>query len=237
MATMRGTMSAKSILASVALAVAAPVVSSGCKKEDAASKPAEQDKAGSEAAPAAQEEQKGQRDAGARGLRSSSRLGLAPITIDEIKPLFPSLEGATQLREPTTTARGLRVTAAQCVKGDLTSIRPQIEARLKELGFTTVRISERKRMNILTVSAQKTPYRLSATVRAGPYPDCPEKDQKGQKKSKMLISYFKRPPRDAGAAPGGAPPQGDQATPQPGTPTPVPPPEGGLTPATPEPTK
>jgi hypothetical protein len=239
MALMRGFMTAKSILVSVALAACAGLVaSSGCKKkeeEGAASKPVEQDKAGAGSAASAQEEQKGSsRDAGARGLRNS-RLGLEPLTVDEIKPLLPTLEGSTPLREPNTTARGLRVTAAQCVTGNMTEIRPKLEEQLKKLGFTTVRISERKRMNIMTVSAQKSPYRLSATVRSGPYPDCPEKE----KKSKMLISYFKRPPRNApdGSASGAAPAQGSQAAPGQGTTAPVPPPEGGLTPAAPEPTK
>jgi hypothetical protein len=229
---MRGFKTSKSILVSVALAACVGLAASGCKKDEEA-KPAEPDQA-EESAPAAQGKQIGSsRDGGAGALRSASRLGLEPITVEEIKPLFPSLEGSTPLREPSTTARGLRVTASQCLPGDQTAMRPKLEKRLKELGFTTVRISERKRMNIMTVSAEKTPYRLSATVRSGPYPDCPEKE----KKSKMLISYFKRPPRNApdGTASGAA--EGSNPAPGQGTAAPVPPPEGGLTPASPEPTK
>ena len=240
---MRGSSTARAILAgglSLA-AVAALGLATGCKKEEkkeaTSQKPAE-GAAGSRADGGFERKRAAMGRFQGQGL--SARLGLEPITVDEVKPLLPSLKGGTPIGEPVSTARGLRVTAMECLTGDLADIKTSLEARLKELGFTTVRSSERKTMNIVTVSAEKTPYRLSASVRSGPYPDCPA----DQKKSKLLMSFFKRPPKPPGAAPGapgaptpaGHPPAQGQSTPQ-GTSTAAPPPEGGSKPAQPEPNK
>jgi hypothetical protein len=237
---MRGFSTARSILAGgLSLAVVAALgVTAGCKKEEkkeaSSQKPAE-GAAGSRADGGLDRKRKAMGRFQGQGL--SARLGLEPITVDEVKPLLPGLKGGTPIGEPVSTARGLRVTAMECLTGELADIKTNLEARLKEIGFTTVRSSERKTMNIVTVSAEKTPYRLSASVRSGPYPDCPA----DQKKSKLLMSFFKRPPKPPGApgAPGAPTPAGQ--TPAPGQPAPQgttpPSPEGASKPAQPEPNK
>jgi hypothetical protein len=200
---MRGSILSKVVLAGL-LGVAGAGALSGCKKEEA--KPAE---SGAKPGEAADAKGATSSDGDAKGKRSrfsrealGRKLGLEPITPDEVKSMLPGLKGGTSLGEPIATARGLRVTAVECLTGDQATIKSSLEARLTELGFKAIRMSERQRMNIITVSAEKTPYRLSATVRSGPYPECPA----DQKKSKLLMSFFKRPARPAGAAtPGSSP--------------------------------
>jgi len=205
---MRGSIVAKVVLAAGLLAVAGV---SGCKKEEA--KPAE-----SGAKPGEAGESRGATASDGDAKKKISRfsreglgqkLGLEPITPEEVKPMLPGLKGGTSLGEPIATARGLRVTAMECLTGDQATIKTSLEARLNELGFKAIRMSERQRMNIITVSAEKTPYRMSATVRSGPYPDCPA----DQKKSKLLMSFFKRPPRPPGAAMPGSSPGGAATSP------------------------
>jgi hypothetical protein len=245
---MRGSTVSKGVLAAGLIAVAL----SGCKKEEA--KPAE---SGAKPGEAGDSKESTATDGDSkRKLNRFSRenlgrkLGLEPITPEEIKPMLPALKGGTSLGEPIATARGLRVTAMECLTGDQATIKTSLEARLNELGFKAIRMSERQRMNIITVSAEKAPYRLSATVRSGPYPDCPA----DQKKSKLLMSFFKRPLRPEGAATPGSSPGGATSSPaQPpaqekagapgsekpadkaarpaGTTKVLPPPEGGSVPA------
>jgi hypothetical protein len=205
---MRRSIPARAILVGALLAA-------GCNKEEAAPKPAADDKAGTSSTgdkggPQAGKSEGGRKLPGGRQTSQAlgARLGLEQLTVEEVKPLLPKLEGGTSLGEPTSTARGLRVTAMECVTGEMADIKTKLEARLKEIGFTTVRSSERKTMKILTVSAEKSPYRMSASVRSGPYPDCPA----DQKKSKLLMSFFKRPPRPPGGATPGTKPAPAPAT-------------------------
>jgi hypothetical protein len=132
----------------------------------------------------------------------SARLGLEPITVEEIAPLIPSLTGATPIGAPSSTGGGRRVTSIQCVQGsDAEKVKAELEKKLGDLGFTSIRASAIGKQNIVNISAEKTPYRLSATVRSGPFPDCPAE----QKKLKVLASYFKRIPRPVGGNPPAAP--------------------------------
>jgi hypothetical protein len=120
----------------------------------------------------------------------TARLGLEPITVEEVQPLIPTLTGATPIGAPSTTGGGRRVTAIQCVDGsDMEKIKAELERKLTDSGFTSIRASALGKLAILNISAQKTPYRLSASVRSGPFPDCPAE----QKKLKVLTSFFKRP--------------------------------------------
>ncbi len=247
---MRGSIVSKVVLAAGLLAVASAGALSGCKKEE--SKPAESGAKPGEAGDSKTSDGDAKKKINRFPREGLGRkLGLEPITVEEVKPMLPALKGGTSLGEPISTARGLRITAMECLTGDQATIKSALEARLTELGFKSIRMSERQRMNIITVSAEKTPYRMSATVRTGPYPDCPA----DQKKSKLLMSFFKRPPRPegatapAGSSPGGAtsspgqPPAQEKAgapgsqkpTDKSGRPTgrtqALPPPEGGLVPA------
>jgi hypothetical protein len=149
-----------------------------------------------------------------RGEGMSARLGLEPVTVAEVQPLIPALTGARQLAEPAQTAGGRRVTVMQCMDGpDVDRIRAELESKLTEIGFTSLRSSPRGKRDLVTVSGQKDRFRISATLRTGPYPDCPA----DQKKIKVLMSYFKRNPRPPTAPGTTAPAQGTAPAPAPGT--------------------
>jgi len=183
--------------------------SSGCKKEEKAAEPAA-DKAGGESASAKPGE-----GSGAAGESSSkpsgetprpdgltTRLGLEPITIAEVQPIVPALTGAQALGEPAVTAGGRRVTIQQCLEGtDLEKVRAELEQKLTALGYASVRGSPPGKRNLAAISAQKDLFRIAATLRMGPYPDCPA----DQKKVKVLLSFFKRSPQPEQPAPSGAP--------------------------------
>jgi hypothetical protein len=194
-AQMRSSLLAIAILTSAASLVA---LSGGCKKKE---KAAEQQ--------ASETEQKA-RERAARDSRKlgryrseslGSRLGLQQVTMDEIKPMVPQLENATPLGEPNTTAGGRRITAIHCLTdaADLKKIQAQVEAKLTELGFANIKSKPHGKQDVMTISADKPPYRLAATVRRGPFPECPA----DQNKVKLLMSYFKRmPPKPRDGAPG-----------------------------------
>src|SRR6266508_4510220 len=88
---------------------------SGCKKEESAGKEAAGAKAGGDegdktAQPAAQSAEAKQKAlARFRSEGLSARLGLEPVTVDEIKPLIPTLTGATPIGAPSSTGGGRRV--------------------------------------------------------------------------------------------------------------------------------
>lgn len=206
---MRSSLRTIAILTSVASLVA---LSSGCKKKE---KEAEQKAVDAEK----QARERAARDSRKLGrYRSDSlgtRLGLQQVTMDEIKPMVPQLENAAPLGEPNTTAGGRRITAIHCLSdaNDLTKVQAQVEAKLAELGFTNVKSKPHGKQDVMTISADKPPYRLAATVRKGPFPDCPA----DQNKVKLLMSYFKRMPRTPAATPGqpGAAPLQPGAAPAP----------------------
>jgi hypothetical protein len=211
------------------LAVLGLVALPGCKKDKAADKGDESANGAksTETPTTAETARKAGKDRFKReGL--SARLGLEPITVDEVKPLTPELTGAKALGEPVQTAGGRRVTAMQCLDGtDVEKIRGEIEAQLGKLGFATIRSSPKGKRDLVTLSADKPPFRFSATVRTGPYPDCPAE----QKKVKVLMSWFKRAPRPrpgSPTAPGMTPmaPDTTPATPRATPPTKVEPAAG-----------
>lgn len=236
MRLMRGSLIANAILASGLLLVSLAGTSgcSSCKKKEQA-KPASEEgmtAEGGEAAPEDDEKKKRRRQ---RGEGMSARFALLKITPEEVKPLIPQIKGAKMIGEPNVTAGGRRITATQCIdEADLPAVKADLLAKLAELGFTPRR-GARERPGIVAISAEKAPYRFSATVRSGPYPDCPG----DQKKAKMLMSFFKRPlPKDGSPDPASLPPQGGaQGGAVQGRTAPAPPPEGGSQPAPAEPTK
>ncbi|HTE54280.1 MAG TPA: hypothetical protein VK698_25670 [Kofleriaceae bacterium] len=193
--------STPTLIAALALAVAP-----GCKKKEKAAEQTAEPESGSTGVI-------GTKKPGGRfrndGL--SARLGLEPVTVAEVGPLTPQLTGAQPLGQPTQTAGGRRVTAMQCMDGtDVDKIKAELEAQLNKLGFAPIRSSPRGKRDLVTLSADKPPFRFSATVRTGPYPDCPA----DQKKVKVLMSWFKRSPRPkppVGAAPGATPTPGGTA--------------------------
>jgi hypothetical protein len=169
----------------------------GCKKKEKAADQAAEADTSAEAQPAGSGSKKEalKRLRGQGGL--AARLGLEPVTIAEVKPLIPALTGATPLGEPTETVGGRRVTAIHCLSGtDAASIKGEMESKLAEMGFSDIRANPRGKRDVMTVSAQKGNIRLAATLRVGPYPDCPAEE----KKIKVLMSYFKRAPKPGSSA-------------------------------------
>jgi hypothetical protein len=173
---------------------------SGCKKKE--EKPAEKTDT-----PAASTGQSGDPNKKPglgrfRGEGLTARRGLEPISVDDVKPIIPALTGAQPLGNPVQTAGGRRVTIMQCMDGtDIEKIKADLEDQLKKLGYTDLRTSPAGKRDLVTMAAHKDPFRLSATVRTGPFTDCPA----DQKKVKVLFSFFKRNPRPPGTPPGAAP--------------------------------
>ena len=146
-------------------------------------------------------------------------LTLAPVTMDEVKPLIPVIEGATPVGQPGSGPGGRQVKAALCVSGkDANTTAGAMVAWLEKNGFTGVR----QRVNphnadFVTVGADKQPYRIAASVQRGPFPDCPAAGNK----TKVMMMFFKRGAAASAPAAGSATPAAPgSATPpsSPGTP-------------------
>lgn len=214
------------ILALAALLVAGPT---GCKKKNA-DKPPDQAAAADTTEgtaphlggkPAGARNELGAKRMGAHGLRANmlQHLSLQPVTVDEVKPLVPAIEGATPVGQPGAGPGGRQVKAALCVSGkDATTTAGAMVSWLEKNGFTGVR----QRVNphnsdFVTVGADKQPYRIAASVQRGPFPDCPAAGNK----TKVMMMFFKRGTAASAPAAGGATPAAPgSATPpsSPGTP-------------------
>jgi hypothetical protein len=175
---------------------------SGCKKKE---KEKAAEKSGEGGAGALKQGDPNQPAAGRYHGQGLNRIGLEPVTVDEVKPLIPELTGATPLAEPTSVAGGRRVTVMKCLPAeDIEKVKAEVQDKLTKLGFGSMRSSPTGKRDLVTISAEKPPMRVAATLRKGPYPDCPA----DQNKVKLLMSFFKRmprPPRMQGGAPGTAP--------------------------------
>jgi hypothetical protein len=180
---------------------------SGCKKKEKDKEAAKSGEGGAGAG-IAKAGDPDQPAAGRYQAQGLSRIGMQPVTVEEVKPLIPELAGATPLAEPTSVAGGRRVTVMKCLPAeDMEKVKAEVQDQLTKLGFSSIRTSPQGKRDLVTISAEKPPMRVAATLRSGPYPDCPA----DQKKIKLLMSYFKRlqrPPRQGGAAPDGTAPAG-----------------------------
>ena len=135
------------------------------------------------------------------------RMTLAPITLDEVTPLLPSLPDAEPVGKPGPVGGGRQVKAILCARSESAGVTAQqLVSELERLGFDKVRQRPHPRNpEVVTIAAEKAPLRLGATVQRGPYADCPA----SASKAKVILSYFKRAAAgDGAAAPG---PGGDSS--------------------------
>ena len=169
------------------------IVAAGCKAK-------KQDNGAKQEPAAAAERPAGQTRPGLpRGGEALRRMALLPISLDEVEPLIPALQGASRVGKPGTLTGGKQVKAVLCAPSES----PQktadaLAAELERLEFGAVRTKPHpRRPEVIAVAGEKAPYRVTATVQRGPYADCPEQDGK----AKIILSYFKRAATAAGGQP------------------------------------
>jgi hypothetical protein len=191
----------------------AAVLATGCKKKrDSGERPAgtsasgEQSVAGEEEA-RTERRQMRMKD---RRQRLRERMNLAPITVEEVAPLLPTLPDATPVGQPGSLTGGRQVKSVLCAKSNSAETTTKaVVAELEKLGFGSLRSRPHPRNpDVATVSGEKPPFRVGATIQRGPYADCPAEGGK----AKIVFSYFKRLPAAAkpdGEAQSGAPTPND----------------------------
>jgi len=120
---------------------------------------------------------------------------MAPVTVEEVEPLIPSMPGTTPVGKPGLMTMGRQVKAVLCmVSPSPDTAMSVLVAELGKLGFTGVQTRPHpQNQEMLTVRADKKPFQLGATVQKTTTPDCP--GDKG--KIKIVLSYFKRITIDA----------------------------------------
>ncbi len=197
----------------MAIALALAAFGGGCKcGGDEAKK--KDEPATSEAADKREPGKELEPQAARRRSEALRRMQLAPLTVEEVEALIPSLPGASPVGKPGILTQGRQVKAVLCaVSPSADTAMTQLVASLGALGFENPRTGSHPRNpDVATLHAEKKPYQLGATVQKTTTPDCP--GDKG--KIKIVLSYFKRVTADATIpAPG--------QTPMP-VPTPTPPP-------------
>jgi hypothetical protein len=117
-------------------------------------------------------------------------LQLAPITLEDVEPLIPSLPGATPVGKPGVMTQGRQVKAVFCMASPTAdAVMSQLVAAASSLGFTEVKTRTHPRnQEMITMHGEKGAIRLGGTVQRGKTPDCPG----DQGKIKIVLSYFKR---------------------------------------------
>ena len=123
------------------------------------------------------------------------KMRMAPVTLEEVQPLIPSMPDTTPVGQPGLMTQGRQVKAVLCMTspGAEPAMGRLIEA-LKSLGFTNVQTRPHPRnQEMVTLHAEKQPFQLGGTVQKSTTPDCP--GDKG--KIKIVLSYFKRVTIDA----------------------------------------
>ena len=131
-------------------------------------------------------------------------LQLAPITLEDIEPLIPSLPGATPVGKPGVMTQGRQVKAVFCMASPTAdAVMTQLVAAASSLGFTEVKTRTHPRnQEMITMHGEKGPIRLGGTVQRGKTPDCPG----DQGKIKIVLSYFKRTGGEEAETPPAPPP-------------------------------
>lgn len=115
---------------------------------------------------------------------------MAPVTLEEVQPLIPSMPDTTPVGQPGLMTQGRQVKAVLCMTspGAEPAMGRLVEA-LKSLGFSNVQTRPHPRnQEMVTLHADKAPFQLGGTVQKSTTPDCP--GDKG--KVKIVLSYFKR---------------------------------------------
>ena len=177
----------------------------GCKKEKSQDKAGAGEAASSDELDAVRADRRQRRaidpEVARRRGQALRRMTLAPITLEEVTPLLPSLPDAEPVGKPGPVGGGRQVKAILCARSESAGVTAQqLVTELERLGFDKVRQRPHPRNpDVVTIAAEKAPLRLGATVQRGPYADCPASSSK----AKVILSYFKRAPAgDGSAAPG-----------------------------------
>lgn len=134
---------------------------------------------------------------------SMTRAGMAPITVDEVKPLLPTPAGARVLTEVAKAPQGERVQATYCFdKGTTTDVANTIKTDLEAAGWERVFVRTLpNRPDDSVIAGLKRPYRLTARVQKGSSPDC--KGDAGQIHVSATVHKFDPAMMQRGAAAGG----------------------------------
>ena len=120
---------------------------------------------------------------------------LTPITVDEAKPLIPTIAGARVIKEPQKAQHGERVEASWCFDAELTATGENMRVDLEKSGWLGAMVRQNPKMaDRMNVSAKKEPFVLTGSVQRGAFADCTA--DKGQ--TLVTINVHKQAPRPAG---------------------------------------
>ena len=164
---------------------------SGCKCGDDAAK-----KSATAQAPAAADGSQGSEkkaldpEAAQKRAEALRRMRLAPMSLEEVQPLIPTIPGATAIGKPGILTESRQAKAVLCLTSPSADVAmTQLIGAIGALGFTGVKTRPHPQVpDRLTLHAEKQPFQLGATVQKATTPDCP--GDKG--KIKVVLSYFKR---------------------------------------------
>ena len=132
------------------------------------------------------------------------RRAIGTITVDEVKPMLPALDGARVLKEPGKADVGQIVNAVWCYdRGEASEALALVEGALKGAGWPAVNWKPHaNQQDKFGLQASKPPYVITGSVQRGAFPGCA--GDQGQ--TYVTLGVYKLETR-AGAAPGrpGAP--------------------------------
>jgi hypothetical protein len=169
----------------MAIALAALAATAGCKDKKKKSEPA----AATAPAPVT-ERTSTDPDTARKRAEAVRNMQLAPVSVAEVQPLIPSLPGAEPVGQPGVLTGGRQVKAILCVPGgSADAVMKQLVTAIEGLGFSGVKTKPHPRSpDMVTLHAEKQPFRLGGTVTRSSTADCPA----AAGKVKVVLSYFKR---------------------------------------------
>jgi hypothetical protein len=182
----------------VAAAFAATVSLAGCKRKEESAQQAGSAQAVAQDAGAAQKRAGRPRNPlfGGRAEAARSSSGLEKLTREEIQPIVPSLTGAVPTGRPMVTTGGRQINVVHCLpQNDPAKIKAEFKQKLEALGYGSIRFRDNPKRDrppkeLVRVTAEKAPYRLTVAVQSAPFFNCKE----SEKKVKLVMQFFKRDP-------------------------------------------
>ena len=217
MARMRTSVPGIAVL--VAATLAATVSLAGCKrKEKDAEQAASAQTAAEDAGTAQKRRDRGRNPLfGNRAESARSRAGLEKLTREEIQPIVPALTGAVPTGRPMVTTGGRQINVVHCLpQNDPAKIKAEFKQKLEALGYDSIRFRDNPKRDrppkeLVRVTAEKAPYRLTVAVQSSPFFNCKD----SEKKVKLVMQFFKR---DPSAPPDAGKPDESMMSPTPGLP-------------------
>jgi hypothetical protein len=212
-ATIMRVMRSRSTIAFVVAAssLAALIAQAGCKKEESAEPVGDSASAPSvTAADPRTGEARPKREIQPRFRTRSdamqAQMGLETVTVEEVAPLVPTLTGATVVGSPSRQSRGRRINVVRCVPtNDVRKIEKDLKKKLTALGFSVTsssvpKAAKRLPKDLLKVTAEKGAYAVTTMLQSAQFRDCPA----DEKKTMVVMAYFKRAKKKAADAPASA---------------------------------